>query len=99
MNRPVTRIGDADIPHCSGMTRAQGSRDCLTNDRRTSLRGHINTGHLRPVPGLPPCRVHVAPIAMGSSMVFVNDVGIGRIGDAVAGCTAVAEGSPDTLAG
>ena len=27
----VTRIGDADVAHCSGMTRAQGSTDVKVN--------------------------------------------------------------------
>ena len=27
----ATRIGDADVPHCSGMTRAQGSSNVFVN--------------------------------------------------------------------
>ena len=27
----VTRIGDADVTHCSGMTRAQGSSNVFCN--------------------------------------------------------------------
>ena len=27
----VTRIGDADVTHCSGMTRAQGSSNVFVN--------------------------------------------------------------------
>jgi len=27
----VTRIGDADVAHCSGMTRAQGSSNVFVN--------------------------------------------------------------------
>jgi len=27
----ATRIGDADVPHCSGMTRAEGSPNVLVN--------------------------------------------------------------------
>ena len=54
----VTRIGDADVAHCSGMTRAEGS-----------------------------------------SNVFVNGKGCGRIGDAITGCTSVASGSSNVFAG
>ena len=54
----VTRIGDADVTHCSGMTRAQGS-----------------------------------------STVFVNGKGCGRVGDSISGCTSVAAGSSNVFAG
>lgn len=54
----ATRIGDADVPHCSGMTRA-----------------------------------------VGSTTVFVNGKGAGRVGDAISGCTSVAAGSSNVFAG
>lgn len=92
----ITRIGDADVPHCSGMVRAAGSPDTFVNGIPISRQGDVNTGHL--LPG-DPCPAHVAPIATGSSTVFINGRGCGRIGDAVAGCTHVAQGSPDTFAG
>lgn len=94
----VTRIGDADVPHCSGMTRAQGSPNVFANGIAISRQGDVNTGHLRP-PNLPPCPSHVAPITTGSTTVFVNGVGCGRIGDAVTACTSVAAGSPNVFAG
>ena len=92
----VTRIGDADIPHCSGMTRAQGSPDVTVNGIPVSRQGDNNTGHL--LPGSP-CPVHAAPIATGSATVTVNGRGKGRVGDAVVGCTSVAAGSPDVTCG
>lgn len=92
----VTRVGDSDIPHCSGMSRAVGSSDTFCNGLSISRQGDINTGHL--LPGSP-CPGHVAPIAAGSSTVFVNGRGCGRVGDSVAGCTAVASGSSNTFAG
>ena len=94
----VTRVGDADVPHCSGMTRAQGSPDVTVNGKAVSRAGDDNTAHLRP-PNIPPCPGHVAPITSGSRTVTVNGKGIGRVGDAVSGCTSVAEGSPDVTAG
>jgi uncharacterized Zn-binding protein involved in type VI secretion len=36
---------------------------------------------------------------VGSTTVFVNGKGIGRVGDAISGCTAVAAGSANTFAG
>ena len=93
---PATRIGDADIPHCSGMVRAQGSPNVFVNFIPWSRMGDVNTPHL--LPGNP-CPVHVAPIAVGSPTVIVNGRGGGRVGDAIAGCTAVAKGSENVFAG
>ena len=92
----VTRIGDADVAHCSGMTRAAGSGNVRANGIGISRQGDNNTGHL--LPGVP-CPSHSAPIASGSSTVFVNGKGCGRVGDAISGCTSVAAGSPNVFAG
>jgi len=92
----ATRIGHADIPHCSGMVRAEGSDDVFVNGIPWSRLGDVNTPHL--LPG-DPCPIHSAPIAVGSRSVFINGRGAGRIGDKIAGCTAVAEGTPNVFAG
>ncbi len=92
----ATRIGDADVPHCSGMVRAVGSPNVFVNGIPWSRQTDVNTGHL--VPG-GVCVPHAAPILLGSPSVFVNSLGAGRIGDEVAGCTMVAEGSPNVFAG
>lgn len=92
----VTRVGDADVTHCSGMTRAEGSPNVFANGIAVSRQGDNNTTHLLPPP---PCPAHVAAIATGSTTVFVNGKGIGRIGDAISGCTSVAQGSPNVNAG
>ena len=42
----VTRIGDADVAHCSGMTRAEGSSNVFVNGIAVSRQGDNNTGHL-----------------------------------------------------
>ena len=42
----VTRIGDADVTHCSGMTRAQGSSNVFVNGIGVSREGDNNTTHL-----------------------------------------------------
>ncbi len=92
----VTRIGDADVAHCSGMTRAVGSPNVFANGIAVSRQSDVNTSHL--LPGAP-CPSHTAPIAVGSPTVFTNQLGTGRIGDAISGCTSVAAGSSDVFAG
>lgn len=92
----VTRVGDADVPHCSGMTRAQGSPDTFVNGRAVSRQGDMNTPHL--LPGVP-CPAHAAPITTGSTKTFANGKGFGRVGDAITNCTSVAQGSTDTFSG
>jgi|TARA_B110000967_G_C18737804_1_gene486080 uncharacterized Zn-binding protein involved in type VI secretion len=92
----ATRIGDADVAHCSGMVRAVGSGNVFVNGIPWSRQGDNNTGHL--LPGSP-CPGHAAPITSGSGTVFVNTKGAGRIGDGISGCTSVAAGSPNVFAG
>ena len=92
----VTRIGDADVTHCSGMTRAQGSPNVFCNGIAVSRQSDNNTTHL--LPGVP-CPPHAAPIASGSGTVFVNGKGCGRVGDSISACTSVAAGSSNVFAG
>ena len=92
----ATRIGDADVAHCSGMTRAEGSPNVFVNGIKWSRQGDVNTTHVLPPV---PCPAHAAPIASGSSTVKVNTKGAGRIGDAISGCTSVAAGSSNVFAG
>ena len=94
----VTRIGDADVTHCSGMTRAQGSSNVFVNGIGISREGDNNTTHLLS-PNIPPCPSHAAGIASGSSTVKVNGKGCGRVGDSISGCTSVAAGSSNVFAG
>ena len=92
----ATRIGDADVTHCSGMTRAAGSPNVFVNGIPWSRQGDVNTVHL--LPGVP-CPPHAAPITSGSSTVKVNGKGAGRVGDGITACTSVAAGSPNVFAG
>jgi uncharacterized Zn-binding protein involved in type VI secretion len=78
------------------MTRAEGSPNVFVNGIAWSRQGDLNTAHLLPPF---PCPSHTAPIAIGSTTVFVNGKGAGRIGDAISGCTSVAEGSSNVFAG
>ncbi len=93
----ATRIGDADVSHCSGMTRAVGSPNVFVNGIPWSRQGDVNTVHL--LPGSPVCPPHAAPITSGSSTVKVNGLGAGRVGDGITSCTSVAAGSPNVFAG
>tara|TARA_B100001113_G_scaffold335070_1_gene314278 strand:+ start:47 stop:337 length:291 start_codon:yes stop_codon:yes gene_type:complete len=92
----VTRFGDADVPHCSGMTRQGKSDNVFVNGIGVSRQGDSNTGHL--LPGGSTCPGHSAPITTGSTTVFVNGKGCGRVGDGVTGCTSVAQGSENVFA-
>ena len=92
----VTRIGDNDVSHCSTPQRAVGSDNVFVNGIAVSRQGDNNTSHL--LPGIP-CPSHSAPIEVGSTTVFINGKGCGRGGDAIAGCTSVAQGSPNVFAG
>ena len=92
----ATRIGDADVTHCSGMTRAEGSPNVYVNTIKWSRQGDNNTSHL--LPGIP-CPSHAAPITTGSTTVFLNGKGAGRIGDCITSCTSVAAGSSNVFAG
>ena len=97
MAKPATRLGDKDVVHdCNQQYRAQGSPDVFVNGIPWSRQGDNNTVH-RYTPICEP--QHAAAIATGSSTVFINGKGAGRIGDAVAGCTYVAEGSDNVFAG
>ena len=90
----VTRIGDADVAHCSGMVRAAGSGNVFANGIGISRVGDNNTGHV--LPGSP-CPGHAVPISSGSSSVFINGISCGRVGDPT--CTSVAAGSSNVCAG
>jgi uncharacterized Zn-binding protein involved in type VI secretion len=92
----VARIGDLDLVHCSVPVRGQGSPNVFVNGVAWSRVGDKNVVHL--LPGSP-CPSHDAAISSGSATVKINGKSAGRIGDPIAGCTAVAQGSPNVFAG
>ena len=92
----ATRIGDDDVAHCSKMARAEGSGNVFVNGLPWSRQGDNNTTHK--LPGNP-CPSHKAAIETGSSTVYVNGKGAGRVGDALVSCTSVAAGSSNVFAG
>lgn len=91
----VARVGDLEITHCSGMTRAEGSPNVFCNGIPVSRVGDYNTVHM--MPGGDPCTPHSVPAITGSSSVFVNGKPLLRVGDQT--CTLVAQGSPNVFAG
>jgi uncharacterized Zn-binding protein involved in type VI secretion len=78
------------------MTRLGRSSDVKINGIGVSRKTDVNTPHL--LPGAP-CPTHGAPIAVGSITTFANGLGVGRVGDVITACTAVAGGSPDVFDG
>ena len=87
---------DADVPPCSTPRRDKRSDDVKVNGTGVSRKDDDNTSHLLPAP---PCPSHAAPIKVGSTTVFANGKGVGRIGDEISGCTKVATGSENVFAG
>jgi uncharacterized Zn-binding protein involved in type VI secretion len=87
---------DSDVPHCSTPKRDACSSDVFVNGIGISRQDDVNTSHLLPPI---PCPSHAAPITTGSTTVFVNGKGCGRVGDPVTGCTSVATGSSNVFAG
>ena len=72
----------------------QHSPNVFCNNIQISRQHDNNTPHL--LPGNP-CPGHAAAISVGSTTVFINGKGCGRVGDAT--CTAVAAGSHNVFAG
>lgn len=97
---PAARKGiDKDQVHCVGYPiRAEGTETVIVNGAPWSCVGHHNTPHKGPPCG-DDCCVHTAPIARGSSSVFVEGRAAGRIGDPVAACTFVLTGSSNVICG
>ena len=91
----VTRVGDSEVSHCSGMVRAQGSGNVFCNGISVSREGDKNTVHKFPAGDK--CPPHSTAISSGSSTVFVNDKGCGRVNDPT--CTKVSGGSSNVFAG
>ena len=95
---PTSEItGDADVPHCSAMTRKEGSKNVFVNGQPWSCQGDYNTSHELPTDT--PCPTHSKDIAFGSSTVKINGDGAGRVGDSINACTSVAAGSENVFAG
>ena len=87
---------DVDVVHCSVPRRLALSPNVIVNGTGISRQGDVNNSHL--IPG-DPCPSHQAPITTGSTTVFINGKGCGRIGDPVTACTSVSTGSSNVFAG
>ena len=94
----MCRLGDPDVPHCSGMVRKGHVKSVFANGRPLSCQGHVNTTHLFPKPPIP-CPGHAKVIMKGSPNVFAEFLPVGRVGDKVGPkCTSVMKGSPNVFA-
>ena len=87
---------DVDLVHCDEPRRLGRSDNVKVNGIGISREGDYNTVHLKP--GIP-CPKHTAPIATGSTTVFINGKGCGRVFDIITDCTKVASGSENVFAG
>ena len=87
---------DVDVVHCEVPHRLQRSPDVFVNSIGISRQGDKNHPH-KAIKLF--CAEHQAAITTGSTTVFINSRGCGRIGDGVSACTTVASGSPNTFAG
>lgn len=92
----VARLGDSNVPHCSGHNIASASSNVFVNGRGAARRGDRSTVHVKPAPKS--CPAHTASIARGSGSVFVNGRPIARVGDSYSGCTSIARGSSNVFA-
>lgn len=93
----AARQGDSGVPHCSSFVIATGSPNVFINGRPAASVGDISTSHL--MPASPVCVAHVATITSGSPRVLVNGRPMATLGSVLAGCTVVATGSPNVIAG
>lgn len=92
----VSRKGDAGLVHCTGYNIAQGSPDVRVNGRPVARDGDLSDTHKKP--NGKKCGIHAAPI-QASRSVRVNGRPIACVGDALSGCTRIAQGSGDVFAG
>ena len=93
----AVRFGDADVAHCSGMNRAQGSPNVRINGRPVARQGDVNTPHLKPAGRY--CIIHTGAITTGSTTVKINGKGAGRVGDSLTDCTFCGAGSSNVFIG
>ena len=93
--------GEASLVSVTGVAKQRFIRGVYCNGRAISRQGDLNEPHHAPPHKdvHPNCGIHVAPITTGSTTVFVNGRGCGRIGDRITNCTSVAEGSTNVFAG
>lgn len=91
----VTRLGDPCTGHADFPARASisGSPDVFVNGIAAHRQGDEWGTHCNSK------TCHASTLAVGSSTVFVNGKALGRIGDAVACGSVVAQGSASVFAG
>lgn len=98
----LARVTDACLVHCSQPFIATGSENVFTTKAGVGVVpvarvGDVTTPHLLPCGKK--CCIHSAPIAVGSSSVFVNKRPAAYFGSKIAGCTVVFQGAPTVFVG
>ena len=96
-SKPVARIGDREIKHCSVPFRKGHFKTVFANGKNVSGDGHMNTPHKKPCACPVCCCMHSFPLKALTQSVFCEGIKIGRVGDPT--CTMVEKGSPDVFAG
>ena len=76
---------------------ATASDDVFVNNRGVVRIGDRSSVHL--VPARKYCVPHTASVSAASGTVFVNGKAMARRGDPLGGCTRIASGSADVVAG
>lgn len=91
MSKPAVRFGDKCTGHGDAPPRpnVQGSPDVMINSKPAHRQGDKWGIH----------KDHPSTLAKGSSTVFVNSKGQGRVNDPVACKSKCAQGSPDVFVG
>ena len=95
--RPVARLGDLGVPHCTPFVIDSGSPTVFVNLLPAAALGDVSSPHLLPEDDY--CPGHVSIISTGSGTVFVDGRPLASVGDYFADCTFVATGSPTVFVG
>jgi len=83
---------------CIGSTTTSGmSDDVIINGTGVHRKTDATVSHA--YPPNPPCAPHAPVIAIGSTSVFANGLGVARVGDSYTASDVVATGSVDVFAG
>ena len=84
---------------CTGTTKTDGmSVDVIVNGTGVHRQDDATVPH--PYPPNPPCANHTPTLALGSTSVYANGKGVGRVGDGYSGVSdVIATGSVSVFAG
>ena len=98
----ICRVGDLALTGhlCSLVTKIATSNTdgtVFANNKKVIVNGAKTQIHLVPIPFTDICIPHTDKLNEGSPNVFVNGIGVGRVGDRVELLGRMLEGSPDVF--